>query len=73
MNTMLIVETKNGPLNGVALNGLKDIKCEQTIILKCKLKRIFCLIFIAAQCKRSIGFSTDLSGATSLWPSLSLW
>ena len=30
MNTILTVEAKNGPLNGETLNGLKDVKCEQT-------------------------------------------
>ena len=33
INTILTVEAKYGPLNGETLNGLKDVKCEQTLIL----------------------------------------
>ena len=34
INTILTVEAKNGPLNGETLNGLKDVKCEQTFTIQ---------------------------------------
>ena len=37
INTILTVEAKNGPLNEETLNGLKDVKCEQTFMKPFKL------------------------------------
>ena len=52
INTILTVEAKNGPLNGETLNGLKDVKCEQTFSALC---RHLCKFFVNInECHTSI-------------------